>query len=72
MLCHSAAGACQIYVPVWVISIHYHDGYRSTKGHIVRFSLELHNTCLLSTSDPNQENIITQIRTAKTLTYGFI
>lgn len=46
MLCHSAVGACQIYVPVRVISIHYHDGYRSTKGNIVSFSLPLHNNCL--------------------------
>lgn len=66
MLCHSAVGACQIYVPVRVISIHYHDGYHSTKGDILSFSLQLHNNCL-STSDPNLENIITQIRTAETL-----
>lgn len=66
MLCHSAVGACQIYVPVWVISIHYHDGYRSTKGDIVSFSFQLHNNCL-STSDPNLENIITPIRTAEIL-----
>lgn len=76
MLCHSAVGACQIYVPVWVISFHYHDGYHSTKGDIVSFSLQLHNNCL-STSDPNLENIITHIRTAVSqqfviIRYGFI
>lgn len=59
MLCHTAVGACQIYVPVRVISIHYHDGYRSTKGNIVSFSLPLYNNCLF-TSNSNLGNIITK------------
>lgn len=59
MLCHTAVGACQIYVPVRVISIHYHDGYRSTKGSIVSFSLPLYNNCLF-TSYSNLGNIITK------------
>lgn len=63
MLCHSAVGACQIYVPGWVISIHYHDGYRGTKGDIVSFSLQLHNSCP-SSSHPNLEKIIPQTRAA--------
>lgn len=63
MLCHSAVGACQIYVPGWVISIHYHDGYCGTKGDIVSFSFQLHNSCL-SSSHPNLGKIIPQTRTA--------
>lgn len=74
MLCHAAAGACQIYVPVRVISIHYHDGYRSTKGNIVSFSLLLYNNCLF-TSYSNLGNIVTKDTHGEEsviVRYGFI